>query len=310
MEKAALESLDRKGVEQLYIALFKLVGGSPTLKASTSLRDAVQHGGYVVITSGFTIISAKRCETDGPIGAVVIAGLLNKMGVDVAFLTENKYLSLFRILSKAAGLTSFRCLGFPIQEESARQEALKAIIDFSPVAIIAIERPGWNKQKVYHNMSGEDISEYTAKVDYVFNQAHEKGILTIGVGDGGNEIGMGNILQSVIENVPFGSVCRCPCGGGIASVTGADHLVVSSVSNWGAYALAALTASLANMPFEHGPVEERRLIKTAVDAGAVDGLTGKSVEAVDGLSVVKNVDYVKKILEILGEKNDETDFRG
>lgn len=118
--------------------------------------------------------------------------------------------------------------------------------------------------------------------------------MTIGIGDGGNEIGMGNILQSVIENVPFGSACRCPCGGGIASVTTADHLVVSSVSNWGAYALAALTASLANIPFEHGPVEERRLIKTAVDAGAVDGVTGKSIEAVDGLSVVKNVEYVKK----------------
>jgi hypothetical protein len=302
MEMAALKSGDRKGVEQLYLALFKLVGCSPTLRAATSLHHALQHGGNVVITSGFTIIGARRCETDGPIGAVVMARLLNKMGVNVEFITDPEYLTLFETLGKAAGLSSFRCLAFPIQQESARQEALKTIMDFSPVAIIAIERPGWNKRKVYHNMMGEDISNYTAKVDYIFNQAHEKGILTVGIGDGGNEIGMGNILQTVIENVPFGSICRCPCRGGIASVTTTDHLVVSSVSNWGAYALTALTASLDKISFEHDPVEELRLIKTVVYAGAVDGVTGKSVEAVDGLDAVKNADFVRKISKILEQE--------
>jgi hypothetical protein len=301
IEEASLQAASRKGVEQLYLALFNVTGGSPTLRAATSLCKAVEHGGNVVITSGFTIMSARRCETDGPIGSVVIGRLLNKMGVHIAYLTDPKYLSLFETMSEAAGLDSYQCYGFPIGDELAEKETLKTIIDFSPAAIIAIERPGWNRKKVYHNMLGEDISDHTARIDHVVNQAHEKGILTVGIGDGGNEIGMGNILQTVLRNVLYGSVCRCACRGGIASVTKVDNLVVSSVSNWGSYALTALMASLLNMPFEHSSSEERKLIGTAVNAGAVDGVTGKSAARVDGLDANVNADFVTKMSRILKE---------
>jgi hypothetical protein len=301
MEAASLQAVSRKGIEQLYLALFNTTGGSPTLRAATSLCKAVKRGSNVVITSGFTIMSARRCETDGLIGSVVIGRLLNKLGVHIAYLTDPKYLSLFETLSEAAGLDSFQCHGFPIRDELAEKEALKAITDFSPAAIIAIERPGWNRKKVYHNMLGEDISDHTARIDHVFNQAHERGILTVGIGDGGNEIGMGNILQAVLENVSYGSVCRCPCRGGIASVTKVDHLVVSSVSNWGSYALTALMASLLNTSFEHSSSNEKKLIVAAVNAGAVDGMTGKSVAKVDGFSADVNADFVTRISRILKE---------
>src|SRR5205807_1527308 len=63
------------------------------------------------------------------------------------------------------------------------------------------------------------------------------GLPTIGVGDGGNEIGMGKIPWDVIRrNVPNGGLiaCRVPT----------DYLIVAGVSNWGAYALAAGVALL------------------------------------------------------------------
>jgi hypothetical protein len=302
METAAFESADRRGAVQLYSSLLKQIGCSPTLGAATSLHDAVKHGGNVIITSGFTIMSAKRCETDGVIGAVVIAKILNTIGADILFLTDSEYVTLFESMGRAVGLDSIQCLGFPFQQESAKHEASRILIDFAPVGIIAIERPGWNRRGVYHNMLGEDISNYTAKVDFLFDQAQKKRILTIGIGDGGNEIGMGNILQTVVQSVPFGSVCRCPCKGGIASVTTVDHLVVSSISNWGGYTLAALTASLADIPFEHSESTELRLIKTAVNNGAVDGVSGKMVEAVDGLSATKNADFVERISSILSRE--------
>jgi hypothetical protein len=302
IEMAAFRAVKRNGANQLHLAASKLVGGSPSLKAATSLHRALRNGGNVLITSGFTIIRARRCETDGPLGSAVLGRLLNNMSINVIFLTDSSYLTLFERVSKAAGLNSFQCSAFPIEEKSAKEKAVETIADFSPVAIVAIERPGWNKHKVYHNMMGENISDCTGKVDYLINEAIERGILTIGIGDGGNEIGMGNVLQTVVENVPFGSVCQCPCRGGIASVTKADHLIVSSISNWGAYILTALTASLADMPFSHGPDDERRLIRAAVDAGAVDGVSGKSVEAVDGLTSVDNSRFVKKISGILAQE--------
>jgi hypothetical protein len=302
MEMAAFRATKREGAEQLYVAASKLVGGSPTMKAANALFRAMQRGGNVLITSGFTIISAKRCETDGPLGSVVLGKLLNRMNANVIFLTDSSYLPLFEKMSKASGLNSFQCVAFPIEEKSAREKAVETIREFSPVAVISIERPGWNKHKVYHNMRGENISAWTARVDYLLNEALERSIPTIGIGDGGNEIGMGNVLQAVVENVPFGSVCQCPCGGGIASITKVDHLIVSSISNWGAYILTALTASLANMPFEHDPDKEKRLIGAAVDAGAVDGVSGKSVEAVDGLNSINNSRFVKRISGILAQE--------
>jgi hypothetical protein len=301
MEIAALRAANRKGAEQLYLAASKSTGGSPALRAATSLYGAVRRGGNVLIASGFTILRAKRCETDGPLGSAILGKLLNKMSISVVFLTDRNYLMLFEKMSKASDLSSFQCIPFPIEEKSAREEAVKIINDLSPVAVISIERPGWNKHKVYHNMRGEDISDWTAKIDYLSDEASKRGILTIGIGDGGNEIGMGNILQTVVKDVPYGSVCQCPCRGGIASVTKTHDLVVSSVSNWGAYILTALTASLANMPFEHDPHQEQKLIRTAVNAGAVDGESGNLVEAVDGLSASDNSEFVNKILTILAQ---------
>ena len=47
------------------------------------------------------------------------------------------------------------------------------------------------------------------------------------------------IKDAVRRYVPFGERCQCPCGGGIAPEQPVDALVVASVSNWGAYGIAA-----------------------------------------------------------------------
>jgi len=64
--------------------------------------------------------------------------------------------------------------------------------------------------------------------------ANDPAITTIGIGDGGNEIGMGKIPWDTIRrNIPNGGLiaCRVPV----------DHLIVAGVSNWGAiFAMATL----------------------------------------------------------------------
>ena len=62
-------------------------------------------------------------------------------------------------------------------------------------------------------------------------QATEGRVGTTGIGDGGNEVGMGNVLPLVQQHIKNGPTIGC--------VTGADFLITSSVSNWGGYALAA-----------------------------------------------------------------------
>jgi D-glutamate cyclase-like, C-terminal len=100
-------------------------------------------------------------------------------------------------------------------------------------------------------------------------------VITIGVGDGGNEIGMGNVRARLTHG---GALARR-----IASVVRVDHLVVAGVSNWGAYGIAAHLGRLAGRPLLHTPNDERRIVAACVAAGACDGVTRRREATVDGL---------------------------
>lgn len=66
----------------------------------------------------------------------------------------------------------------------------------------------------------------------------------MGIGDVGNEIGMGNINDTVKKLLPLGSKCLCPCGAGVAAATKVDLAITAAISNWGAYAIAAAISAL------------------------------------------------------------------
>ena len=144
-------------------------------------------------------------------------------------------------------------------------------------------------------MRGLDITDEMGPTHLVFerqikNSNHRR--YSIGIGDGGNEIGMGKVSWDTIRrNVPNGGLiaCRVPT----------DHLIVAGVSNWGAYGLAAGVALLRGvmLPKElFDPDRERALLQAMVDAGPlVDGVTGRQTATVDGLSWD---DYIKPLVEI------------
>jgi hypothetical protein len=102
-------------------------------------------------------------------------------------------------------------------------------------------------------------------------------VITIGVGDGGNEIGMGNVRARLAHG---GALAKR-----IASTVRVDHLVVAGVSNWGAYGITAHLGRLAGRPLLHTAEDERRLVTACVDAGACDGVTRRREPTVDGLSL-------------------------
>ena len=91
------------------------------------------------------------------------------------------------------------------------QDLLK---QYQPAACIAIERCGENVQGDYANMRGVSIAEHTARIDELFELAKEQHIPTFGVGDGGNEIGMGNLKEVISEKLSL-----VPCR------TCVDHLI-------------------------------------------------------------------------------------
>ncbi|MBS7643704.1 DUF4392 domain-containing protein [Candidatus Bathyarchaeota archaeon] len=284
-----------RGVDKLYVAATKVEGGLTCVKAAETLCTSVQTKRPVILTTGFTIISAGRGETDGPPGAAVLAEQLEKYGVRTVVLTDRHLVPLIGSVFEAVGLANVDIKVFPQTREDAKVEAENILRIIRPSILIAIERCGWNALHVYHNMLGEDISSVTAPLDILFEIASQARIATIGIGDGGNEIGMGKIRSTVRRYVRYGKVCRCPCRGGIANITKTTNLIVSGVSNWGAYALAASFSILSRLPYFHDGKRELALLKATADAGAVDGRSGINSSSVDGVSI----EYNAKIAQII-----------
>ncbi|MGH7264195.1 MAG: glutamate cyclase domain-containing protein, partial [Candidatus Rokuibacteriota bacterium] len=131
----------------------------------------------------------------------------------------------------------------------------------------------------YYNARGASIGTLNAPLDALFlrRPARPDRPVTVGIGDGGNEIGMGARRARVARDVPHGAT--------IGSVVSADHLIVAGTSNWGAWGLTAHLALATGQDLLHTPDEEARLTRAMIAAGAVDGLTGAATPSVDSLPV-------------------------
>jgi hypothetical protein len=148
--------------------------------------------------------------------------------------------------------------------------------------VISIERASLVEDGTYRNWKQEDVSKYNAKIDYLFTPS----LYSIGIGDGGNEIGMGNLSEKIksIEGLPDQP-----------SITKVDDLIISSCSNWGAFGLIAALSKIKKQNLLLSVEQVKKIIIRSVDLGAVEGLSGEKIYAVDG----RGLDEDSKCLEQL-----------
>lgn len=299
-----LVTVDVRGrgvVARLYEEAFAKAGGPLSLGAAKALKESVEPGSVVIVTTGFRVPPWFVQETDGPPGAASLARALSvALGALPVLLTEPEERSL-RVVgaaAAAAGLTlmplprllgakerhAASVAGFPTDARRASEAAKELLDRLEPAAVVAVEKAGMNYKGEYHTMRGLNITRYHAKVERLVEEASRRGVLTVGVGDGGNEVGMGVIEHVVRKHVPYGDRCQCPCGGGIAAFSKVDALVVAAVSNWGAHAVAAALSRLTGKASAlYEPRQELRALARIVDEGAVDSATGLAEESVDGV---------------------------
>jgi D-glutamate cyclase-like protein len=229
--------------------------------------EALRRSRRVVITTGF-LVEPGMPETDGPPGAAVLGRALRTLGADVRYLTDAATAPVL-----AATLAA---LGEPDKVaiyQGRPGEARAVLSQERPTHLVAIERPGRGKAGDYLNARGVSVAAWNVPIDELF--VTRSRVTTVGVGDGGNEIGMGNVRT------------RLARGGGllarVASVGRVDHLVVAGVSNWGAYGIVAHLGRLAGRPLVHTPADERRMVQACVAAGGCDGITRRREPTVDAL---------------------------
>ena len=239
--------------------------------------------GAALIVTGFYILMAGAPENDGPPGAVAIGNALRSLGCEVAYVADRYSAAVVEGLATDGSPV----IDFPITDDAASRRFADGVIrDFAPSLLISIERCGPSEDGKARNMRNVDITEYTAKADCLFTGE----IPSVGVGDGGNEIGMGNLAQ-VIPTVP--SLVELPC------VTTVSKLVISSVSNWGGYGLVAALSRRVGRNLLPSVAEEREMVERVVSLGAVDSFSGQRAMRVDGFPIDEYSQTLEKLHALL-----------
>lgn len=234
-------------------------------RAAKSLTDTSNP--RIAICTGFYIPLGKppAAETDGPPGAAQLAAGFIENGVPVRLITDS-----FCQTAVQAATDGTHC------PTSVKVELFDQIKNLDVTHFISIETAGPAKDGRVYNMRGIDITDFTPPMHELYESGDWR---KIAIGDGGNEIGMGSV--SIGKSVPHGEkiACRIPC----------DDLIVSGVSNWGAWGLMAALSILKpewKMNFEKYlkiEVSKEVLVQCVEKGPAVDGVTGSSDLTVDGL---------------------------
>ena len=252
----------------------------------TARALAPEHIKKVMLLTGFSVgahpvTGLPMPETDGPPGTAALAHALQHAGKIVTIVTDKPNeaptrAALAVLSEESAKYTRF--VNFDHKQADATPHAKNLLDELKPDFVGAVELPGRNalsKDGYRSNMRGISIDDVNGAVDEVLIQAYNRDIPTFGVGDGGNEAGMGGR-----PGIP-----KALNGNHMAAAPTAKHQITSWNSNLGAEALGAAVLQLhGKLDKLHTPEQQREMIEASMVAGAVDGVTrgAKVDEEIDG----------------------------
>lgn len=232
--------------------------------------------GNVFLFTGFYV--AGYAETDGPAGTTVMAKILKEAGYTPVIVTDELCRDFFE-------MEGFDVVYMPFDADEDFVDEILA--EYAPVGLISIERCGKNIDGHYANMRGISIDETTAAVDLFFTKTAGH-IPSVGVGDGGNEIGMGNVADVIKNDLEL-----TPCA------IKTDKLVIATVSNWGAYGIAAYIDMLTENTKLAGFDFVKDYIGRTVEIGSVDGITHDKVVTVDNFPIEVDKEIIEALHQVI-----------
>jgi len=279
LTRSARESVDRiealihEEVGRNIDGLFAAAKGG--LWHAASALAAASHPSVGIITGFYVPLGMPpAAETDGPVGAAMLAGALTRVGVACRIVTDEP--------CRATCAAALRGTKIPMDVVPLGGDVDDTVTVWRQLGVshaISIERCGRSADGAPRNMRGVDISAFTTPLDELFLAGPWQ---RIAIGDGGNEIGMGSLPASLIgAHVVHGETIAC--------VTPADHLIVAGVSNWGAYALIGALAVIrddwrATLIDCLDAERDGAILRSMVSDGpAVDGVTRQRTLTVDSM---------------------------
>ncbi len=336
---------------QLLAVATELLGAATGTAAAAS--TSFEHARSVLVLTGFPCMRDRTppAETDGPPGAASVARTLHALGVRVRLPIEEHSATVLRQCVEATMsvhtedaplVVPFPAADCWAADDDARLMALRT----SAAALLCLERAGPASDGVCRTMRGlpmgpalvapqlNSLAELAASGSPC--RAATPPLRCVAIGDGGNELGLGELHPLICEHVANGAAIGC--------VVPAHAVLVASVSNWGGYALShalallawdrgqptrscansysgrgAAASSAADSPpsaaaYLDGMAPDatavRRAIVAANAAGAVDGITANAGGAVDGMPLEKQCAVVNELRETCLEHMEATPFGG
>lgn len=293
---SAYKRIPKEFAERIISIVARDLGGRGVAKVCTpydwqTAAEALCGAQNAAVVSGFYVPAASAPETDGPGGAVMLARAFLKSGRQAQIWTDSLCIDAIKACAGAAGFPPELVMPAPRDLEGSSADAL-----------IFTERLGRASDGCYYNCRKENIDKWTEPLDRLADLARLKGITTAGIGDGGNETGMGCFREKLACLLPGYSECLC--------VVKTDSALAVDVSNWGAYALTAALSLLWGTWCGPEAGEELDMLKALQAAGAVDGISKNPELTVDGFDIDVQNDVILSLREAWKDFNSQSEESG
>jgi hypothetical protein len=263
----------------------------------------------VLVLSGFPccVNETPPTETDGPPGAYAIARASMALGHECIVVTDDCNQAVF-----AAGLDNLALPTAGDKEGTVKLKTFPAKLSANDQArfdklasdanlVIACERAGPGVDGNCYTMRAINMNE-KGLIAPLHELVEKAKVPFLAIGDGGNELGMGKVMEAIKSNPKINDGAKIGCA------VAADHLVAASVSNWGGYALAAGAALIKAQQAGGGDnvqewvnkcvpteKEEIELLDRCVAAGCRDGVSMKMEATVDGMPLETSLQCLRDI---------------
>lgn len=234
------------------------------------------------IVTGFPVLAAGKGETDGPGGGANIARALLALEKRVVVISD-----FFSGAPVKAACDFYAPKAEYICLEKDSNNCMELLHKYKPSHVIALERPGKAKEHFY-SMRGEVIDECLCDTEALFSGSDA---VTIGVGDGGNELGMGGLRDIISQCVKNGEH--------ICAQQAADIILPAGISNWWGWGICAALSLAAGKPLLPDRDMETELLRRVIATGAVDGMSKVSEMKVDGLSLEDNLAVLDSLHKVV-----------
>ncbi|MFX8860134.1 glutamate cyclase domain-containing protein [Acinetobacter baumannii] len=280
-----------------------------SMKAAKALLHKVNEADTIFVVTGAGVApNLPLGETDGPPGAIALAATLMKAKkCNVVIVTEELHLLPIQACIEVVKteVDDFARIVVETYKTGLKhgETFTKYLLNtYSPKAIVFVERDGPNIEGYFHGVRGDFRSPDIVGHAYLLaDYAKDLDILTIGIGDGGNEVGFGKMRDDVAKVHPFKGISKGGFASGLITITETDITLAASVSNWGAYAVCAAIAYLLKSPhLLHNAEMERRTIEACASAGGRDGANSLQQASVDGIDLNGHMAFVQLLNSLVG----------